>query len=651
MRLRYLNLPRCGPLTDASVVFGREELITDVLGISRRGALNFVVGVNGSGKSSLIRALYRIFLSLQAREWPSLPVTLAWDRSVGGEMVTAVLRSAGHTGSQPYFAVLNQVASDTTQGQWETLTAALAGDSPPPTVGIERGSSAVASSLLFAHLPKHVIAYSSGADEPWVQQDHPLFTPSEEEEIQYQPNDERPSGWSIAREWEEELPSRVSEILNRYTTRPEGAEQRFSGADELSREAATRLSQDLSTLDETRRRLWSNWQVQREREDFYFRIRPSHLRYAGITLSLWQAAKEMRGLVREGDREALRSCLLDRAPDDTPVDARRVLRELDWFHPTHLCITYQDGDSQVSRQQLHELLCLVALADEVVAQPGGRKRAVLPLGPAERISLSERLNAAFPLGLPNSELDQMAKRVDGSETGAEAVLRVLSTDDAIDSTPFGVFSRLRNWEETGLLENLTLTIKRLHRWGQANGTPDDVIVAYDQLSDGEQMLLGRMGLIFLLRGQDGSVLLLDEPETHFNDVWKREIVEIINVALLEHTETNVVVATHTSIALTDAFAAEVTVLDKLENEIVPRGVRGGLFGTDPGEVTINLFRGESSIGASSAEMLDKLLKAEWRGRETELKAVLNVLGSSFHRAELRAVLRQLTETDNAAAPS
>ena len=28
MRLRYLHLPRCGPLTDTAVVFGREDLIT-----------------------------------------------------------------------------------------------------------------------------------------------------------------------------------------------------------------------------------------------------------------------------------------------------------------------------------------------------------------------------------------------------------------------------------------------------------------------------------------------------------------------------------------------------------------------------------------------------------------------------------------------
>ncbi len=157
------------------------------------------------------------------------------------------------------------------------------------------------------------------------------------------------------------------------------------------------------------------------------------------------------------------------------------------------------------------------------------------------------------------------------------------------------------------------------------------------------VLLGRMGLLFLLRGQDNSILLLDEPETHFNDVWKREIVEMMDTALLNHTRTGVLLATHTSIALTDAFAAEVTVLDKTSEGTVARTVSGGLFGTESSEVAMTLFRAESSTGRLSAELLDSLFQTDWKGRENELEELLGVLGSSFHRAELRALLKQLRE--------
>ncbi len=284
---------------------------------------------------------------------------------------------------------------------------------------------------------------------------------------------------------------------------------------------------------------------------------------------------------------------------------------------------------------------LVALADEVIAQPDGRMRAVLSLGSSVDISLTERLRDVVPFWTPDSTLARVTERVDGSKTGAEAVLRIFSADQSIDSTPMDCFTRLRDWQRTGLLDEATLTIQRLHRPEAADGEPDDALVTYDQLSDGEQMLLGRMGIIFLLRGQDGSLLLLDEPETHFNDVWKREIVEMLDMGLLRSTEANVVVAAHTSIALTDAFAAEVTVLDKHQGEINARGVSGGLFGTDPGEVNMNLFRADSSTGRRSELILDRLLKTDWEGKETELEEILKVLGSSFHRAELRAILKRL----------
>lgn len=54
MRLRYLQLPRCGPLSDTAIVFGREDLIAETLDLPRTGSLNFVVGVNGSGRSFLL---------------------------------------------------------------------------------------------------------------------------------------------------------------------------------------------------------------------------------------------------------------------------------------------------------------------------------------------------------------------------------------------------------------------------------------------------------------------------------------------------------------------------------------------------------------------------------------------------------------------
>lgn len=654
MRLRYLHLPRCGPLTDTAVVFGREDLIAQTLNLPRKGSLNFVVGVNGSGKSSLLRALYRIFRSLNLREWPALPVTLAWDRTQGTETVTTVLHSANQKDAVSFFATIKQVPASVRRNEWDAITAALANGVPHPfVVGLEiaTGSDAIINPLLFARLPKRLIAYTSGSNDPWMQIDHPIFHPRDEEEGQYQTDEERPLGWSMDQEWEKEQPTRVFKALEQYAAKTSGTEPTSISAGKVSRLtdlSIEGLRQVLEPLEFTRQKLFMNHSPRMARlNDSYFWISPRHLRFGGITLSLLQTAKEMAGRTEEHHQEALRNTLLQqRGSSDKPKDARLVLNEIDLFWPTHLSLTYRDADDRVSPQQHQELLCLVALADEVIAQPRGRQRAIFSLGPSDRISLTERLKDAFPFGIPSKPIEFIAERVDGCKTMAEAILRVFSADKDIDSTPMDVFARLRDWERTGLLEDLTLTIKRIHRPEAADDEPDDTLVTYDQLSDGEQMLLGRMGLLFLLRGQDGSLLLLDEPETHFNDVWKREIVEMIDMGLLNSTEANVVVATHTSIALTDAFAAEVTVLDKSDGQISARGITGGLFGTDPGEVNMNLFRADSSTGSRSVEILDQLLKTEWKGREAELETILNILGSSFHRAELRAELKQLKASDD-----
>jgi len=447
MRLRYLHLPRCGPLIDTAIVFGREDLVTKTLNLPRRGSLNFLVGVNGSGKSSLLRALYRTFRALRRRELPALPVTLAWDRTLGEETVTAFLYYSNRKDATSLFVTLNPVPASAGRQEWEGITAALTRGEPHPMVEwvepAATGPGFETSSRLFAHLPKRLIAYTSGAVDPWEQLDHPIFNGRLQEDGQHQPEDERPPGWSLDREWEEEQPVRLSNLLTRYALKASGTAQTLPGAGqvgELNSETVERLRQELGPLNAIRQKVFTTRASRSEGEgDAYFCIQPRHLRFAGITLGLWQAAKELAGRIEEGRQEALRNVFLEqRSSDDPAKDARRVLNQIDWFWPTHLSLTYRDADDRVSPQQHRELLCLVALADEVIAQPLGRHRAVLSFGPADGISLSEKLKEV----ITSKAVEQIAERVDGCKTGAETFLRILSADQDLDSTPLDVFTRL-----------------------------------------------------------------------------------------------------------------------------------------------------------------------------------------------------------------
>lgn len=663
MRLRYLHLPRYGPLDDTAVVFGREERIRPFLVPPRKGTLNFVVGVNGSGKSSILRILYRTFRALNLRDLPPVPLTLAWDKDEDSLPRTTILHYSNKPDGRSFLAMISEVPGTAGRLEWAAIRDALGTEEDHPLAlkrEIEFGPDALRGSLLFARLPKRLIAYTSGASEPWDRIEDPEFIPKEEDEGLYQIEDERRTSWGIESEWEDQQAECVGKMLARYASR-DGLEftERFVGMESPPEEAFRQsVNSYLDPLLKLRTKISMSRVPRSERmQDFYFRIRHHQLRYAGIAMALWQAATELAGLNTSVDREGLRKGLRDPVePIEDQKTARRALNDIDWFYPTHLSITYRDADDRVSHRQHEELLCLVALADEVIAQPRGRHRAVVSLGPTESLNLTEKLKEASPYGVPNKEVNDTAARVDGCKTGAEAILRLFCKDLGLDSTPLDFFARLRDWERTGLLEEITLTVKRLRRTGtQEDGEEteesDDVIVTFDQLSDGEQMLLGRIGLLFLLRGQAGALLLLDEPETHFNDVWKRDIVDMVDSGLLNSTEANVIIATHTTIALTDAFGAEVTVLDRSSTtgDTVARGVTGGLFGTDPGEVNMNLFHAESSIGRRSLKILNRLLEEDWKGKESELEGILEVLGSSFHRAELRALLKQLkAESDGIA---
>lgn len=607
MRLRYLHLPRCGPLEDVALVFGQEDLLfghSPQRPAGRRGAINFVVGVNGTGKSTLLRAVYHIFRSLKSRESPGLPVTIAWDWTGGQQPVTAVFHQSVSDDPDGFFAVRTRVADDADSEAWETLVVQLdAVESSREAVDLARGPDAVQSSLLQAHLPPLVMAYTSGDERLWEWLEvRPLNTvgrsgPSDAA-------DDRPPIWSIEREWEEERPVRVANIVARFTSQA-------AGKDLISPELSTALATELAPMARISRKVIANQLVRAGRPpEPCVRIRAGDLRLAGTALAIWQSARELGGKTESQEQEKLRSEFLEQIKSQRPgVGARRILNELDWFRPTHLSLVYRDVEDRISKAQREQLLCLCALAEEVVAQPLDRVRVVVSLGPAERIGLTDALNDALTLGIPSQGVQSLAERVDGSRSGAEAVLRLFSETEDLDKTLADLFAGLKQWQDSGLLEDVTLVVNRLRRPLDADGQPEDAFVLLDHFSDGEQMLLGRMALLFLLAGQDGSLLLIDEPETHFNDLWKREIIDLIDENVLQSTAAQIVVATHTSLALTDVFKSEIVLLerDQQTGEFFEADEPIETFGASPADILRDVFRATETIGQRAAQFLDLVL--------------------------------------------
>ncbi len=198
--------------------------------------------------------------------------------------------------------------------------------------------------------------------------------------------------------------------------------------------------------------------------------------------------------------------------------------------------------------------------------------------------------------------------------------------------PFDAFKLLVNLHQQGLIEGLDLTLRK---------TDPDEILLFDELSDGEQMYLGRMALFHLMQGHDDALLLLDEPETHFNDKWKREIVDIID-DVLKDTANDILIATHSAITLTDVFNDEIILLENVEGNARRKEVSSATFGADPSEIMINVFETPDSIGKRSLKWLNLQLDRDWKPEEKEeLEKVIRRIGAGLHRSELRALWRKL----------
>lgn len=576
-------------------------------------------------------------------------MTLAWDRRVGPDPVTAIFHLDGDHPERTFFAALPQLADSPEGPQWPDLIAAIAetaGDYQGARV--ERGGDAWKGSYLQAHLPRRLIAYTSGAELLWAELEHPAFR-ADWDLADDAGGEERPPGWTLELE-------ATQQTLPRYRRAASGVRpEPPAGSNRLNIGAPVWVEPILSAKrhdDAVQAKLSGARGLVGGTLVAATRVCPPDLRLAAVALALWQAARELYDRRVESEQEALRhECLASPAAVGDP--ARRILNVLDWFLPTHLSLVYRADQEQLDDGQRDRLGCLLALADTVAAQPLGRYRAVIPLGAQGFKSLTDQLDERFkrvPSLFVGTTREPILERIAGCRSGAEAVIRVFSDAqapgatgaDALEPTLIEVFEALRTWQAAGLLEEATLTIKRLHRVPAPAGRPDDAIVTFDQLSDGEQMLLGRVALLHLVRGQDGALLLLDEPETHFNDVWKRELIDLIDDVILKETFAQVLVSTHTSIALTDVFSSEVVRLLWRDDRLVAESPAFPTFGADPGRILMHVFGSPEVIGRRAAEYLREKLKQEWTAsNRDELARLVDEIGAGWPRAKLAEILAKL----------
>lgn len=128
-----------------------------------------------------------------------------------------------------------------------------------------------------------------------------------------------------------------------------------------------------------------------------------------------------------------------------------------------------------------------------------------------------------------------------------------------------------------------------------------------QLSSGEISFL-RFAVLTSLYVDNGSLLLLDEPETHLHPNFISRFVALLN-SLLSETGSAAIIATHSAYFVREVFREQVTVLRSDEtNYVSSESIRLQTFGADVGSISYFVF-GEDEPSRVAADVERRLLAA------------------------------------------
>ena len=606
MKLRYLHLGNYPPIKDMAVCFASGSPL------QRECAIRFVVGVNGSGKSNLLRAVAEVFLALVEQRVPQFPVSLIYELGVRGTAShrTLVLDCPGNRFDASLWVAERFTWPDDADAEaFEAALLNLRENTEPPLYGftplIPPGDwPSRATTPPQMALPNAVLAYTTGALQPWQalwnrsqdSDDVELVSQGED----YDPSAERPAGWSVEQEMATQTVSDTS------STEPVDGDWASD---------TTASSQNLF-----RRPIL---------------LTPALLKCALLAVALPQAFMDTTDDPQSAEISALLAKIGKRDNNLTPL--QELLQRGGWHHLVSVAFRSRlqlKAWPRHLRETAHDwLMC----AGEVIAEPHpteARRTLYFDLkgdfsGYAETLTANDNLQISTSQG--------------------EALWALLGGHEA---TAFELFTKLVELHQAGLFDDVELRLRRHAKPDETSDSEErenDIgILRFEELSDGEQMILSRMALFHLLEGQQDALLLLDEPETHFNDKWKREIVDIIDSAIGK-TANDVLISTHSAIVLSDVFNDEIVMVQKTADGSTIRSVTEQTFATDPSALMMTVFEADDSIGKRAQEFIeDKLRKATGTAADIQqLEQLIARMGSGFYRSELRTLLNKWKDVGNA----
>ncbi|MFK2821525.1 AAA family ATPase [Arcobacter sp. YIC-80] len=193
------------------------------------------------------------------------------------------------------------------------------------------------------------------------------------------------------------------------------------------------------------------------------------------------------------------------------------------------------------------------------------------------------------------------------------------------------FKALESTYISKLMEEVRIKVKKENTDGS---------ITFKELSEGEQQLLTVLGLLKFTKDED-SLILLDEPDTHLNPLWKWQYFEFLDKVVKNHNSTQIIINTHDPLVIGNLTKEEVRIfkningiIETVEPDIDPRGLgvagilTSELFGlsTTLDPYTMSLINEKMEI-----TIIDRKLTEKERERLKDINNELESFGLNYDK--------------------
>jgi len=95
----------------------------------------------------------------------------------------------------------------------------------------------------------------------------------------------------------------------------------------------------------------------------------------------------------------------------------------------------------------------------------------------------------------------------------------------------------------------------------------DGSITFKELSEGEQQLLTVLGLLKFTKDED-SLILLDEPDTHLNPIWKWRYLEFLEDVVKRPESTQIIINTHDPLVIGSLKKEQIRIFKQIPDKVM-----------------------------------------------------------------------------------